>query len=71
MPTPNNASEMIETTLGLMPKAALLQNLGNYENETEHVHYVEYFYGGVLVHRSVHTHLKLGQESTVTGNMFA
>ena len=64
-------ADTVETTKGIMLKTDLREVLGAYENDLEHVHFVEYYLGDELVHRSCHTHLKCGQESTVTGNMFA
>ena len=64
-------TQMIETTKGPMDKADLVQVLGHKEDDVEATHWVEYYFHDELVHRSVHVHLKLGTESTVTGNIFA
>ena len=64
-------TQTIETTKGLMDKADLVQVLGHKETDAEDTHWVEYYFHDELVHRSVHVHLKLGTDSTVTGNIFA
>lgn len=47
-------SAMITTTLGPMEEGVLEKRTGGDENETEAVEWVEYWYEGQLVHRSVH-----------------
>lgn len=64
-------TKLIETTKGLIAESDLVRVLGGIENDEESTHWVEYYLNGELVHRSAHVHLKLGTESTVTGNIFA
>lgn len=49
---------LINTTLGLMDEALLEKRVGGIDNEIEQTSWVEYWYKGELVHRSVHVTLK-------------
>lgn len=49
---------LITTTKGEMDEALLEKKEGVVDNDNEHTRWVEYWYEGELVHRSVHVHLK-------------
>jgi hypothetical protein len=51
---------MILTIYGEMDEAQLEKLEGVVDNDHEHTTWVEYWLNGVLVHRSVHVHLKEG-----------
>jgi hypothetical protein len=49
---------MIQTTQGLKDEASLVKREGVVDNDDEHTTWVEYYFGGELVHRSAHVTLK-------------
>jgi hypothetical protein len=49
---------MIETTKGQMNESLLEKREGQVDTETETTEWVEYWFEGELVHRSVHVKLK-------------
>ena len=51
---------MINTTLGEMDENMLQKKEGGHDNENETCKWVEYYFDGALVHRSVHLDLKKG-----------
>lgn len=55
---------LINTTLGLMDEALLEKRVGGIDNEIEQTSWVEYWYKGELVHRSVAVILKEAATST-------
>lgn len=48
----------ITTSRGLMELTSLKRRVGMYDDEDEHVDWVEYYFEGKVVHRSAHTTLK-------------
>lgn len=61
---------LIETTLGSMEESDLEKRTGLIDNENENTAWVEYWYNGELVHRSVHVHLKKGLEQSILQGIF-
>lgn len=53
---------MITTTKGMMEESELEKRTGGFENDNEKTSWVEYWYQGEQVHRSVLIHLKNGVE---------
>lgn len=49
---------LVTTTKGDMDESLLEKREGVVDNENEYTTWVEYWYEGELVHRSVHVHLK-------------
>jgi hypothetical protein len=49
---------LVTTTKGNMDESLLEKREGVVDNENEYTTWVEYWYEGELVHRSVHVHLK-------------
>ena len=49
---------LVNTTKGEMDDALLEKKEGVVENDNERTAWVEYWFEGELVHRSVHVHLK-------------
>jgi hypothetical protein len=58
---------LITTTKGLMDPALLRKSQGFVNNENEETHWIEYYDGDELVHRSVHVTLKKGVEVEAVG----
>jgi hypothetical protein len=50
--------KLINTTLGLVEEKLLEKRAGSNETDNEITNWIEYWLDGVLVHRSVHVHLK-------------
>ena len=50
--------KLINTTLGLIEENLLQKKVGSNENDNEITNWIEYWLDGVMVHRSVHVHLK-------------
>ena len=62
----------VMTTLGEMDEDDLVKKTGEVENDHEHTRWVEYYHRDLLVHRSVHVHLKevpaiFGETETLNG----
>jgi len=51
---------MIQTTKGEMDESLLEKREGQVDTDTENTDWVEYWFEGELVHRSVHVKLKHG-----------
>lgn len=49
---------IVTTTKGDMDDSLLEKKTGSLDNDKEYTEWVEYWYEGELVHRSVHVHLK-------------
>mgnify|MGYP003349274360 CR=1 FL=1 len=56
---------LITTTKGDMDESQLEKREGTVDNDDELTKWVEYWYEGELVHRSVHVHLKKAPGSLV------
>lgn len=60
----------ITTIHGEMDEDVLEKRTGSDDTATETTDWVEYWYENELVHRSVHVHLKLGQEACASAASF-
>jgi hypothetical protein len=60
----------ITTIHGEMDDSVLEKRTGINDTDTDSTEWVEYWYEGQLVHRSVHVHLKEGNTGTVLAAEF-
>lgn len=62
---------IITTTKGPMDDSLLEKKEGHVDSEKETTLWVEYYFEGTLVHRSVHVHLKEGAISKSVSGLFS
>lgn len=61
---------MITTIHGEMDEVLLEKRTGSDDSVTDVADWVEYWYEGILVHRSVHVHIKEGPSAMIEAAAF-